>query len=147
MAQKLINPILTRSWLRIGLAVILLVAGLAPIGVPILSENSWRIAQAGPEAATVETTQPFMYETLSDSGGWTRVRRSNDGAATWQEMAAIPVPVSELVAVAGNEQVVYARAERSIWVSEDAGASWSQTASLSSRPMALAVSGDRTGTV
>jgi HEAT repeat protein len=147
MAHTLINSILTRSWLRIGLAVFLLIGGLAPIGVPILSDNSWRTAQPGPETAVVETAQPFMYETLSDSGGWTRVRRSNDGAATWQDVAAIPVPVDELVATAGNEQVVYARAERSIWVSEDAGASWSQTASLPSRPIALAVTGEKAGTV
>lgn len=147
MAQTLINPILTRSWLRVGLALVLLVAGLAPIGVPILSDNSWRAAQAGPEAATVETGQPFMYETLSDSNGWTRVRRSHDGAATWEDVAAIPAPVSELVAVAGNEQVVYARTATSIWASEDAGATWSQTASLPSHPMVLAVTGDKTGTV
>ena len=145
MIQKLINPVLTRAWLRIGLAVTLLVIGLAPIGVPIVSDSSWRTAQPGPQAATVETAQPFMYQTLKESGGWTRVQRSDDGAATWQNMAAIPVPVSELVAVAGNEQVVYARAEKAIWVSEDAGATWSQAAPLPSRPVSLAVTGDMTG--
>jgi HEAT repeat protein len=145
MAHKLINPVLTRTWLRIGLAVTLLVVGLAPIGVPIVSDSSWRGAQPGPEAATVETAQPFMYQTLNESGGWTRVQRSEDGAATWQNVAAIPVPVSELVAVAGNEQVVYARAEKAIWVSEDAGATWSQAAPLPSRPVSLAVTGDKTG--
>jgi HEAT repeat protein len=62
-------------------------------------------------------------------------------------MAAIPVPVRELVAVAGNEQVVYARAERAIWVSEDAGATWSLAAPLPSRPVSLAVTGDKTGNV
>jgi HEAT repeat protein len=145
MVHQLINPILTRTWLRIGLAVTLLVIGLAPIGVPIVSDNSWRAAQRGPEAAAVETAQPFMYQSLNESGGWTRVQRSDDGAATWQNMAAIPVPVSELIAVAGNEQVVYARAERAIWVSEDAGATWSQAAPLPSRPVSLAVTGDKTG--
>lgn len=145
MVHKLINPVLTRTWLRIGLAVALLVVGLAPIGVPIVSDSGWRVTQPGPEVATVETAQPFMYQTLNEAGGWTRVQRSEDGAATWQNVAAIPVPVSELVAVAGNEQVVYARTEKAIWVSEDAGATWSQAAPLPSRPISLAVTGDNTG--
>ena len=147
MAQSLINSVLTRSWLRIGLAVALLVVGLAPIGVPIISDSSWRASQPGPETATVEATQPFMYRAEESSDGTSRIQRSNDEGLTWQNVAAIPFPVSELVAVAGNEQVVYARGQSALWVSENAGATWSQTASLPSRPVALAVTGEKTGTV
>jgi HEAT repeat protein len=147
MAHKLINTILTRPWLRIGLAVGLLVAGLAPIGVPIVSDNSWRFSQSPSEIAAVEPAQPFMYRTASTADGSTRVQRSDDGGASWQEAAAIPAPVKELTAAAGNEEIVYARTPTSVWVSEDAGATWSQTASLPSRPAALAVTGKGTGTV
>jgi HEAT repeat protein len=147
MAKKPINAILSRSWLRIGLAVALLVVGLAPIGVPIVSDNRWWASQPGPETANLEATQPFMYRAEESSDGTSRVERSSDEGVTWQYVAAIPFPVSELVAVAGNEQVVYARGQGALWVSEDAGATWSQTASLPSRPVSLAVTGEQAGTV
>ena len=147
MAKKPINAILTRSWLRIGLAVSLLIIGLAPIGVPIVSDTSWRAAQPGPEMAAVEVTQPFMYRAESNAESTSRVQRSDDEGVTWHNVAALPFPVSELVAVAGNEQVVYARGQSALWVSQDAGATWSRTASLPSRPVALAVTGEKTGRV
>jgi HEAT repeat protein len=147
MTHKLINAILERPWLRIGLAVGLLVAGLAPIGVPIASDNSWRVVQTGPEIAALDTAQAFMYRTESNTDGSTRVQRSDDGSATWHDVAAIPFEVLQLVAVAGDEEVAYARTPSSIWVSEDGGSSWSRTAPLPSRPAALAVAGASTGTV
>jgi HEAT repeat protein len=147
MAGRVINAIVTRPWLRIGLAVGLLVAGLAPVGAPIVSESSRRLAQGGPEAVTVVAAQPFMYQTAAGADGSTRVERSDDGGATWHEVSALPVPVEQLVAAAGNEQVIYARTPDSIWLSEDAGATWSRTASLPSRPDVLAVAGEQSGTV
>jgi HEAT repeat protein len=147
MAHKLINTILTRTWLRISLAVGLMVVGLAPIGVPIVSDSSWRLARTGPEIAAVQPAQPFMYRTADSADGSTRVQRSDDGAATWHDVAAIPAPVQEIVAVAGNEEAIYARTPTSVWVSDDAGATWSQTASLPSRPAAMAVTAASAGTL
>jgi HEAT repeat protein len=147
MAGRMINAIVKRPWLRIGLAVGLLIAGLAPVGAPIVSESSRRLAQAGPEAVAVVAAQPFMYQTAAGADGSTRVQRSDDGGATWQEVSALPSSVEQLMAVAGNEQVIYARTPDSIWLSEDAGATWSRTASLPSRPDVLAVAGGQSGTV
>lgn len=147
MAHKLLNPILTRSWLRTGLAVALIIVGLAPIGVPIVSDNGWRLPQTGSEAVAAGSAEPFMYQTAGNADGSTSVQRSGDGGATWHDVAALPLPVIELVAVAGDEEVAYARTPSSIWVSADAGATWQQTASLPSRPMSLAVTGEKTGTL
>jgi HEAT repeat protein/photosystem II stability/assembly factor-like uncharacterized protein len=147
MAHRFINATLRRSWVRVSLAVALIIIGLAPIGVPIASDNSWRQYQTGPAAATIQIAQPFMYRLVGNAGASTQVQRSDDGGATWQDVAALPAAVQQLVAVAGNEQVVYARTPTSIWVSQDAGITWSKTVSLPSRPVALAVTGDKTGTV
>ena len=128
-------------WLRVGLAVILLIAGLAPVGAPILSDNSWR--QAGLQPATsAASAQPFAYRATA-AAEVTRVQRSDDGGATWHDMAAIPAPVAGLQTVAGNEQVVFARGADAIWLSDDGGASWAQATPLPSRPLSLLV-GDKT---
>jgi hypothetical protein len=49
MLKKLLNQIITRPWLRLTLAVVVIIAGLAPVGVPILSDNTWRQAAARTE--------------------------------------------------------------------------------------------------
>ena len=147
MAQKLFNTIITHSWLRIGLAVGLLVAGLAPIGVPIVSDNSWRQVENMPGIAAVQPAQPFVYRTSDSADGSTRVQRSDDGGLGWHEVAAIPAEVREIVAVAGNEEVAYARTQTAVWVTVDAGATWSQTSILPSRPAAVAVTSAKPETV
>ena len=131
------RSIIARPWLRIGLAVMLLVAGLAPVGVPILSDSSWRVLP-GPAGAPVGA-QPFLYK-WHEANGLTDVQRSDDGGQTWHQVATIPQTIAQLEAVRGNEQQVLARSRSAIWSSSDGGASWRKAATLPSRPLSMAVS-------
>ncbi len=134
--------LLTKTWVRIALAVALLLIGLAPIGAPILSDNSWREAPADTTAAA-PLAQPFTYRWANDAET-ARIERSDDGGQTWYGVASLPERVEQIQPVAGDEQSVVARTARTIWVSRDAGATWAQTAALPSKPLALAVTGKAT---
>lgn len=143
MVSQFVKRIMARPWARVVTAVALLIAGLAPIGVPIASDSSWRgaLPEAGVSASPAPA--PFIYQILRGPEGTTRVQRSADNGATWHDVAAIPQPVEELMALPGNEQVIYARTHTGIWASEDAGATWSLAAALPSRPMSMALVGGR----
>jgi len=136
--------------LRIGLAVILIIVGLAPIGVPILSDSSWR-AMSGVDGqdATPAALQPqaFVYRADAQGDNLTRVERSDDGGRTWYAVASVPAKIAELVATPGDEQVVYGRGENTIWISRDGGETWVVGGQLPSRPLSLAVTSTATGAV
>ncbi len=134
--------LLTKTSVRIALAVALLLIGLAPIGAPILSDNSWREAPADTGAAA-PIAQPFTYRWANDTGS-ARIERSDDSGQTWYGVASLPERVEQMQTVAGDEQSVVARTARTIWVSRDAGATWAQAAALPSKPLALAVTGKDT---
>lgn len=134
--------LLTKTWARIALAVALLLIGLAPIGAPILSDNTWREAPADTDAAA-PIAQPFTYRWANDAES-ARIERSDDGGQTWYGVASLPEQVEQIQTVAGDEQSVVARTARTIWVSRDAGATWAQAAALPSKPLALAVTGKAT---
>jgi len=123
--------------------VILIIAGLAPVGVPILSDNTWRLASPQAEAAA-SVAQPFTYEWGTD-GSSTRVTRSDDGGRTWHAVTSIPQPISQIEAVRGDEETVLARSADAIWISRDGGTSWTQTAALPSRPLSMAVDDKASG--
>jgi HEAT repeat protein len=142
MLKRLPNLILTRHWLRVALAVIVIVAGLAPVGVPILSDNTWRQVPLQPQGTAVEPT-PFTYR-WSHTAGETNVLRSDDGGRSWHAVATIPQPVAELVAVRGDEQTVLARGDTDIWISRDGGLGWTRGAGLPSRPLAMALGSNGT---
>ncbi len=134
--------LLTKTSVRIALAVALLLIGLAPIGAPILSGNSWREAPADTGAAA-SIAQPFTYRWTNDTES-ARIERSDDSGQTWYGVASLPERVEQMQTVAGDEQSVVARTARTIWVSRDAGATWAQAAALPSKPLALAVTGKDT---
>ena len=143
MLKKLLNQIITRPGLRLALAVVVIIAGLAPIGVPILSDNTWRQAPVridNPAAAAV----PFTYR-WSHADQRTQVLRSDDGGLSWHAVASIPQPVVQIEAVRGDEQSVLARTATSIWVSRDGGLSWALSASLPSHPLSMVASSKSTG--
>jgi HEAT repeat protein len=128
--------------LRIGLAVLLILIGLAPVGAPILSDSSWRAsAPDGGSPVVAAPADPFSYRIPAQGAVQTQIERSDDGGKTWHAVAGIPEKVIEVMPVRGDEQVVYARSAESIWVSRDGGATWAQTGELPSRPLALAVTG------
>lgn len=143
MLQKLPNQIITRPWLRMALAVIVIIAGLAPVGVPILSDSTWRQASVRPEAPAAASA-PFTYHWNHTDGG-TQILRSDDGGRSWHAVAAIPQPIAQIEAVRGDEQTVLARSATSIWVSRDGGLSWTQSASLPSRPLSMVTGSKSTG--
>lgn len=143
MLRKLSNQLITQPWLRIALAVVVIIAGLAPVGVPILSDNTWRQASAQPEAPAAASA-PLTYR-WSHADGTTQVLRSDDSGRSWHVVAAIPQPVAQIEAVRGDEQSVLARSATSIWVSRDGGLSWTQSASLPSRPLSMVAGSKSTG--
>ena len=143
MLRKLLNQIITRPWLRLALAVVVIITGLAPVGVPILSDSTWRQASVRPEAPAAASA-PFTYR-WSHADGKTHVLRSEDGGRSWHAVAAILQPVAQIESVRGDEQSVVARSATSIWVSQDGGHSWAQSASLPSRPLSMVVGSKSTG--
>ena len=150
MKSNWLRTIATRPVLRISLAVLLIVIGLAPISQPILSDSSWRIAAAPSGQANTPATpapQAFTYRANAQGDTLTQVERSDDGGKTWHAVASIPEKVSEVMPVSGDEQVVYGRSANAVWVSRDAGASWSHSGQLPSRPLSLAVTNKTTGAV
>ncbi|MGE5602295.1 MAG: HEAT repeat domain-containing protein [Nitrososphaerales archaeon] len=153
MKANWLRTLATRPALRIGLAVLLILIGLAPIGQPILSDSSWR-ASAAPAAQAPVTPEPqaFTYRVVAQSdaaqgNNGAQVERSDDGGKTWHAVANVPEKVAEIMAVPGNEQVVYARTANGLWVSRDGGASWAHAGQLPSRPLALAVTSNAAGAV
>ena len=143
MLRKLPNQIITRPWLRLALAVVVVIAGLAPVGVPILSDNTWRQASIGAEEPA-PAAAPFTYR-WSGAGDKTQVLRSDDGGQSWHAVAAIPQSVAQIEAVRGDEQTVLARSATGIWISRDGGLSWVRSASLPSRPLSMIAGSKSTG--
>lgn len=130
----------SRQWLRISLAVVVLMLGMAPVGLPILSDANWRSsAGLGAEARSGDAAA-FRYQWGVEPGGETRVERSDDGGETWHRVAALPAAVRELEAVGGQESTVFARSDDALWVSEDGGETWARSNALTSRLTAMAVS-------
>ena len=143
MLKKLANQIVTRPWLRLALAVVVIIVGLAPVGVPILSDNTGRQASAravNPAAAAA----PFTYR-WSHADDKTRVLRSDDGGRSWHAVAAIPQLVAQIEAVRGDEQTVLARSATGLWISRDGGLSWTQSTGLPSRPLSMVAGSKSTG--
>jgi HEAT repeat protein len=141
MLRQAFEMIVTRPWLRIGVAVALIIAGLAPVGAPILSDNGWL---AGPAEQTAEAltgtkpaAQPFVYRLSTGPSDATRIYRSDDGSQTWHEVAAIPQQVVQVEAVQDSGGLVFARSPQAIWISENGGTSWSRTTDLPSRPLSM----------
>jgi HEAT repeat protein len=134
MTEQMRNNMGSSMW-RIALAVVLIMVGLAPVGVPILSDSSLRQSIAGSNAVN---TQPFTYR-LDQSSDASAVQRSADNGATWQSVTVAPVHFGQIVATGLNNGLVFARGDDAIWRSSDAGMTWSKTTPLSSRPQALGV--------
>ncbi len=151
MKSNWLRTLATRPALRISLAVLLILIGLAPIGQPILSDsfprNSASRAPAAAPAAQASEPQAFVYRSTVQGDALTQVERSDDGGKTWHAVASIPENVSEVIAVPGDEQVVYGRSGNAVWVSRDAGASWAHAGQLPSRPMSLAVTSKGNGAI
>jgi HEAT repeat protein len=143
MLRKLPNQITTRPWLRLALAVVVIIAGLAPVGVPILSDNTWRQVSIGVENPA-PAAAPFTYR-WSGADDKTQVLRSDDDGQSWHAVAAIPQSVAQIEAVRGDEQTVLARSVTGIWISRDGGLSWVRSASLPSRPLSLVAGSKSTG--
>ena len=142
MKLNWLRTLANRPTMRIGLAVILIIVGLAPIGVPILSDSSWRtISDRDGQIAPPADPQPqaFVYRTGAQAEDLTRVERSDDGGKTWYVVASIPAKIAELMATPGDEQVVYGRSKDAVWVSRDGGETWTLAGELPSRPLSLAV--------
>ncbi len=140
---------ISRSWFRIALAVALVMVGLAPVGAPILSDNSWRQAAllGNDSSGGAAAAKPFTYRWNAGGSDNTKIERSDDGGLTWHSVAGIPALVAQLQAVRGDEQIVAARTSDAVWISRNGGSSWSLTQALPSRPLSLAVTGKDAGMV
>jgi len=142
MKRSMIRTLANHGGLRIALAVLLIMVGLAPIGAPILSDSAWRSEPV--PAATVDpapAAQSMLYRMETDEQPLTHIERSTDGGRTWQPVAGVPGTILELVAVPGSESTVYARTASYVWMSRDGASTWEQAGALPSRPMSMAVTG------
>ncbi len=140
---------ISRSWFRIVLAVALVMVGLAPVGAPILSDNSWRQAAlpGDDSSSAAAAAKPFIYRWNAGGSQNTKVERSDDGGLIWHSVAGFPRTVAQLQAVRGDEQIVAARTEDAVWISRDGGSSWSLAQALPSKPLSLAVTRKDAGMV
>jgi HEAT repeat protein len=158
--KTFVRVIVERPWLRVGLAVVLLILGLAPVGAPILSDNTLR--QALRPAVTQAMSESVAYRSLIQPDGASRIQRSQPAAPAsapllrlpllqgtpgnpvWENAGVIPETVVQLepaagqTSQAGQEKLVFALTKSSIWRSLDAGSTWSRTP-LPDAPMSLAV--------
>lgn len=129
------------------MAVVALVLAMAPVGLPILSDDTWRNPAVADAGTRGRAPSAFLYQWGAEAGAATRVERSDDGGSTWHSVAAIPAAVKELQPVRGQESLAFARADDSIWVTEDGGETWAQASALPGRITAIAVSNADPGTV
>jgi len=158
--KAFVRAFVEKPWLRVGLAVALLVLGLAPVGAPILSDNTLR--QALRPAAARAASESFAYRSLIQPDGTSKIQRSQpavpDGAPlirlplsqstpttqAWENAGTIPETVVQLEPVAGQasqagqESLVFALTKSNVWRSLDAGSTWNRTP-LPDVPMSLAV--------
>jgi HEAT repeat protein len=158
MIKRWLSVILRKSWLRVMLAVVLLVIGLAPVGAPIMSDSAFREAlRPNPTPAQ----QPATYRFLVNMQGQSQIQRAesvqpsglrlpwagnSQPASTWRTLGTVPDAVQQLAPVAGNENVLMARGSSALWRSTDGGTTWARVA-LPSRPAALAVAKQTAGLI
>lgn len=140
MNHTTLRTLANQGGLRIALAVLLIMVGLAPIGAPILSDSAWRSEPAPAVVASpAPAAQAMHYRMETDEQPLTHIERSTDGGRTWQPVAGVPGEILELSPVRGNESTLYARTASYVWVSRDGAATWEQAGALPSRPMSIAV--------
>lgn len=143
MIKRVIRSIIERPWLRIGLAALLLVLGLAPVGAPILSDNALRQSLGATPAPTASRTYIYRFEDQAD--GSAAIQRSETGSRDWARVATLPQAVVQIEATGKGQQLVFARSSDSIWRSEDAGVTWAKVKALPSAVMSMAVARETAG--
>jgi HEAT repeat protein len=153
--KAFVRVFVEKPWLRVGLAVVLLILGLAPVGAPILSDSTLR--QALRPAAAGAASEGLAYRSLIQPDGTSKIQRSQLAAPdnapliklpllqgtpsgkVWENAGSIPETVMQLEPMAGQENLVFALTKSSVWRSLDAGSTWSRSP-LPDMPMSLAVS-------
>jgi len=136
-----LSRMLQVPWLRIGLTLAVLLAGLAPIAAATLTDTASRPVQ--PPVFPQDVRPSTMYRWEQAPGGETRILRSENAGQNWNDVAPLPEPVLQWVSLANDDRIVFARTRSAIWRSENGGESWTSLSGLPSRPTALAVAGDR----
>ena len=58
--KDIFQKILSGQWLRISLAAIILIVGMAPIGLPILSDSSRNVAPGANAGSGARAATPFI---------------------------------------------------------------------------------------
>jgi HEAT repeat protein len=158
MIKQWLYTILHKSWLRVILAVLLLVIGLAPVGAPIMSDSVFQDALR-PNASPAP--QPVSYRFLVNPSGSSQIQRAESAQPTglhlpwtntsqpsvaWQNLGAVPDVVEQLETSRADARVMLARGRTALWRSADGGTTWARVA-LPSRPAALVVAQQSQGLV
>src|SRR5512138_1048344 len=94
MIKRSMHWLTERFWVRIGLAVALLLVGMALVGAPILSDNSLRQALANGAAPSPAPVYAFRFNNQPD--GTAQIQRSAGSDQNWVQVAALPEPVEQL---------------------------------------------------
>jgi HEAT repeat protein len=146
MLRKWVLVVSERLWLRVVLAVALIIVGLAPVGAPILSDNAFR--QALRSGSAPEANSAYNYRWLVQADGSSRIQRSESGkqAATWNDLGTLSETVVQLESVQGSSGLMFARTKESIWRSDDGGSHWAHL-QYPGRPFSMAVAQHTQGMV
>ena len=142
MLRKWLRFIISRPWLRVTVAVVFLLVGIAPVGAPILSDSTFREAlQPGGAQADV---QPATYRWVVGTDGITRIQRNQHNGETaspggflglgrgtsqpdWAEVGSISDEIVQVSTTRADQQLVLARGKQALWRSHDGGKTWEQT--------------------
>jgi HEAT repeat protein len=138
MLIKRARNVLGRQWIRIALAAVLLFAGMAQIGAPVLSDNAVRqsLGMSGQPAAAFT----YVYRVANQPDGTARVERSEVGSSDWTEASTMRGPILQLASSQEpGHQTEFARTAGAILRSVNAGSSWTVAGGLPGKPLSLAV--------
>jgi HEAT repeat protein len=130
--------ILEKQWVRIALAATLLIAGMAQVGAPILSDNAVR--QSLGMAGQTGEAPVYVYRYTNQADGTARVERSQAGSSQWTDVSTIHAPILQLASLdEPGHEAVFARTVGVLWRSVDGGTSWSAVGVVPGKPLSLAI--------
>jgi HEAT repeat protein len=138
MLVKRARSVLEKRWVRVAVAAVLLFAGMAQAGAPILSGN----APGGSQGSSAGTASlpAFLYRYTNGPDGTAQVQRSQVGSSDWTTVSTIHAPILQLAnLVSSGHQTLFARTAGAIWRSADGGSTWSAVSGLPGRPLSMAV--------
>ncbi len=135
---KRVRSVLEKQWVRIALAAVLLIAGMAQIGAPVLSDNAVR--QSLGISGVPAGASAYVYRYTNQADGTAQVARSEVGSSAWTNVATLHASLLQLLASdEPGQQTEFARTSGALWRSVDDGSTWAVVSNVPGKPLSLAV--------